>query len=137
MVDMKIEIHDILDFLIGFLLALFLIFGFYLILTTIIYYKTHSSVFLTHTEFYNGMMRILCGVTLIFTTIYAKLKKGMGLGKEIEIREVSEKEAEKMIINYLKKHKGAWISEIVTKLKIEPEVVAKVLRKMKKEKKVK
>ncbi len=47
--------------------------------------------------------------------------------KVIELREISEKQAEKEILDYLGKHKNAYTSEIADELRLDVVLVNKIL----------
>jgi DNA-binding MarR family transcriptional regulator len=58
---------------------------------------------------------------------YYEYVKGM---KIIEIREISEKQAEKEILAFLKSHKGAFTSEIADSLRLDIVLVDSILHKL-------
>ncbi len=57
--------------------------------------------------------------------------------KVIELRNVSRKQAEREILEYLKKHKKAWTDEIADDLRIDVILVNEILHKLAEEDRVK
>ena len=51
--------------------------------------------------------------------------------------ETNRKEAKKQIMDYFRKHKTAWVSEIVENLKLDLELVCDILNELEKEGKLK
>jgi len=57
--------------------------------------------------------------------------------KIIELQDISKDEAKKQIINYFKKHKTAWISELAENLLIDIELIIDITNDLEKEGKLK
>lgn len=78
-----------------------------------------------------------------FPTIFPELianevKKELSEKEEINYRKLSDKEAKEEITEYLKHKKGdVWIEDVIGDLKIEPEIVVKVIKTLHNEKRIK
>lgn len=55
----------------------------------------------------------------------------------VDIQDISKKEAKKQIMNYFKKYKTAWVSELTENLRLDLELVCDILNELEKEGKLK
>ncbi|MBI2084427.1 MAG: hypothetical protein HYT70_02345 [Candidatus Aenigmarchaeota archaeon] len=76
---------------------------------------------------------------IIFPTLIAnEVKRELGEKEEIHYRKLSENEAKEEISEYLKHKKGnVWIEDVINDLKIEPEIVVKIIKVFHKKNKIK
>jgi len=55
----------------------------------------------------------------------------------VDLQNINKDEAKKQIINYFKKHKTAWVSELTENLRLDLELVIDILNDLEKEGKLK